>query len=184
MPDITSKSMDYQLAYAMSISMKTSCSYHTSPSNLNPSEHYSFANNPGLFSCSSPKRNIDLSNPPSCLYILDHSSCPIYNPDFLLIRKVKTSDAFYYLTRFRFYDGSYCYKIYDAFGRAYSQLVYTQIKADSIELNLEAISLYEQFLKDLSVDYTVEEIDQDCFETPKKERKSYLKNLFAREVHV
>jgi hypothetical protein len=177
------KSDDYELANQISKNTLTSCQHHSSPSNLNPSSSYGYANNPGIFSCSVTSRKSNDGQPVSCVYPIEQSNCPLYKPDFSVMRKVRTStDVDYYLSRFRSYDGTYLYRIYDNNLNVYSQFKYTQIEMENDNLDLEAISLFNKFLIDLSIQFTDQDIAQDAmliFE--QKETNSYLKTLVSKE---
>ena len=181
-----SKSNDYEFANEISKTLLTSCSHYTSPSNINPATSYAYANNPGIFSCSVPSRkNSDDSRPLSCVYPMEQNSCPLYKPDFSVIRKVRNAvdvDTDYYLSRFRSYDGTYYYKIYDNNLNVYSELKYSQIQIENDNLNIEANALFNRFLIDLSIQFTEEEIAQDAMFIPvQKETNSYLKTLVSKE---
>ena len=177
------KSDDYEIAKEISKTLLTSCSFHSSPSNLNPSTSYVYANNPGIYSCSVPSREASDSRPLSCVYPLEQNNCPLYKPDFSVIRKVRTvADVDYYLSRFRSYDGTYLYKIYDNNLNVYSELKYSQIQMDNDNLNIEAVSLYNRFLIDLSVEFVQQDIAEDAMLISKqKETNSYLKTLVSKE---
>lgn len=177
------KSDDYELAKQISKNTLTACQHHSSPSNLNPSSSYAYANNPGIYSCSAPTRKSNDAQPISCVYAMEQSNCPLYKPDFSVMRKVRINDDVdYYLSRFRSYDGTYLYRIYDNNLNVYSQFKYTQIEMENDNLNLEAISLFNKFLIDLSIQFTEEEIAQDAMFIPvQKETNSYLKTLVSKE---
>ena len=179
------KSDDYELANQISKTLLTSCSHHSSPSNINPSTSYAYANNPGIHSCSAPSRKSKDSQPVFCVYSMEHNNCPLYKPDFSVIRKVRNAvdiDTDYYLARFRSYDGTYFYKIYDNNLNVYSELKYSEIQMENNNLNTEANALFNSFLIDLSLQFTEEEIDPDAVFTPvQKETNSYLKTLVSKE---
>lgn len=177
------KSDDYQNANEIAKRTLTSCQFHSSPSNLNPSTSYVYANNPGIFSCSVPSRKSNDSQPVSCVYVMEQLNCPLYKPDFSVMRKVRsTADVDYYLSRFRSYDGTYLYRIYDNELNVYSQFKYTQIEMENDNLNLEAISLFNKFLIDLSIQFTYQDVAEDAMLISKqKETNSYLKTLVFKE---
>jgi hypothetical protein len=180
------KSDDYELANEISKTLLTSCPHHSSPSNVNPSTSYAYANNPGIHSCSvSSRKNNDDSRPVFCVYPMEQSNCPLYQPDFSVIRKVRNAvdiDTDYYLSRFRFYDGTYFYKIYDNNLNVYSELKYSKIQMENDNLNIEANALFNKFLIDLSLQFTEEDIAPDAVLTPvQKETNSYLKTLVSKE---
>ena len=64
------KSDDYENANEIAKRTLTSCQFHSSPSNLNPSTSYLYANNPGIFSCSVSSRKSNDSQPVSCVYVM------------------------------------------------------------------------------------------------------------------
>jgi hypothetical protein len=177
------KSDDYELAKEISKNTLTACQHHSSPSNLNPSSSYAYANNPGIYSCSTPTRKSNDSQPVFCVYVMEQSHCPLYKPDFSVIRKVRTiTDVDYYLSRFRSYDGTYLYRIYDNNLNVYSELKYSQIQMQNDNLNIEAIALYNRFLIDLSVEFVEHDIAEDAMLIFKqKETNSYLKTLVSKD---
>jgi hypothetical protein len=177
------KSDDYENANEIAKRTLTSCQFHSSPSNLNPSTSYAYANNPGIFSCSVSSRKSNDSQPVSCVYVMEQPNCPLYKPDFSVMRKVRsTADVDYYLSRFRSYDGTYLYRIYDNELNVYSQFKYTQIEMENDNLNLEAISLFNKFLIDLSIQFTYQDVAEDAMLISKqKETNSYLKTLVSKE---
>lgn len=178
-----SKSDDYESANEIAKRTLTSCQFHSSPSNLNPSTSYLYANNPGIFSCSVSSRKSNDSQPVSCVYVMEQPNCPLYKPDFSVMRKVRsTADIDYYLSRFRSYDGTYLYRIYDNELNVYSQFKYTQIQMEDDNLNLEAVSLFNKFLIDLSIEFTYQDVAEDAILFSKqKETNSYLKTLVSKE---
>ena len=99
------------------------------------------------------------------------------------MRKVRsTADVDYYLSRFRSYDGTYLYRIYDNELNVYSQFKYTQIQMEDDNLNLEAVSLFNKFLIDLSIEFTYQDVAEDAILFSKqKETNSYLKTLVSKE---
>ena len=177
------KSDDYEIANEIAKRTLTSCQFHSSPSNLNPSTSYVYANNPGIFSCSVSSRKSNDSQPVFCVYVMEQPNCPLYKPDFSVIRKVRsTADVDYYLSRFRSYDGTYLYRIYDNELNVYSQFKYTQIEMENDNLNLEAVSLFNKFLIDLSIKFTYQDVAEDAMLISKqKETNSYLKTLVFKE---
>ncbi len=177
------KSDDYELAKEISKNTLTSCQHHSSPSNLNASSSYAYANNPGIYSCSAPTRKSNDGQPISCVYAMEQSNCPLYKPDFSVMNKVRANnDIDYYLSRFRSYDGTYLYRIYDNNLNVYSQFKYTQIEMENDNLNLEAISLFNKFLIDLSIQFVQQDVAEDAMLIPKqKETNSYLKTLVSKE---
>lgn len=177
------KSDDYELANEISKNTLTSCQFHSSPSNLNPSTSYAYANNPGIFSCSASSRKSNNSQPIFCVYVTEQSDCPLYKPDFSVMLKVRsTTDVDYYLSRFRSYDGAYLYRIYDNNLNVYSQFKYTQIEMQNDNLNLEAVSLFNEFLIDLAIQFTHQDVAEDAMLIFKqKETNSYLKTLVSKE---
>jgi hypothetical protein len=177
------KSDDYELAKEISKNTLTSCQHHSSPSNLNASSSYAYANNPGIYSCSAPTRKSNDGQPISCVYAMEQSNCPLYKPDFSVMNKVRANnDIDYYLSRFRSYDGTYLYRIYDNNLNVYSQFKYTQIEMENDNLILEAISLFNKFLIDLSIQFVQQDVAEDAMLIPKqKETNSYLKTLVSKE---
>lgn len=177
------KSDDYENANEIAKRTLTSCQFHSSPSNLNPSASYAYANNPGIFSCSVSSRKSNDSQPVSCVYVMEQPNCPLYKPDFSVMLKVRsTADVDYYLSRFRSYDGTYLYRIYDNELNVYSQFKYTQIEMENDNLNLEAISLFNKFLIDLSIQFSYQDVAEDAMLISKqKETNSYLKTLVSKE---
>lgn len=177
------KSDDYEIANEIAKRTLTSCQFHSSPSNLNPSTSYVYANNPGIFSCSVSSRKSNDSQPVFCVYVKEQPNCPLYKPDFSVMRKVRsTADVDYYLSRFRSYDGTYLYRIYDNELNVYSQFKYTQIEMENDNLNLEAVSLFNKFLIDLSIKFTYQDVAEDAMLISKqKETNSYLKTLVFKE---
>ena len=177
------KSDDYEIANEIAKRTLTSCQFHSSPSNLNPSTSYVYANNPGIFSCSVSSRKSNDSQPVFCVYVKEQPNCPLYKPDFSVMRKVRsTADVDYYLSRFRSYDGTYLYRIYDNELNLYSQFKYTQIEMENDNLNLEAVSLFNKFLIDLSIKFTYQDVAEDAMLISKqKETNYYLKNLVFKE---
>ena len=177
------KSDDYEIANEIAKRTLTSCQFHSSPSNLNPSTSYVYANNPGIFSCSVSSRKSNDSQPVFCVYVKEQPNCPLYKPDFSVMRKVRsTADVDYYLSRFRSYDGTYLYRIYDNELNLYSQFKYTQIEMENDNLNLEAVSLFNKFLIDLSIKFTYQDVAEDAMLISKqKETNSYLKTLVFKE---
>ena len=177
------KSDDYEIANEIAKRTLTSCQFHSSPSNLNPSTSYVYANNPGIFSCSVSSRKSNDSQPVFCVYVKEQPNCPLYKPDFSVMRKVRsTADVDYYLSRFRSYDGTYLYRIYDNELNLYSQFKYTQREMENDNLNLEAVSLFNKFLIDLSIKFTYQDVAEDAMLISKqKETNSYLKTLVFKE---
>ena len=177
------KSDDYEIANEIAKRTLTSCQFHSSPSNLNPSTSYVYANNPGIFSCSVSSRKSNDSQPVFCVYVKEQPNCPLYKPDFSVMRKVRsTADVDYYLSRFRSYDGTYLYRIYDNELNVYSQFKYTQIEMENDNLNLEAVSLFNKFLIDLSIKFTYQDVAEDAMLISKqKETNSYLKTLVFKD---
>jgi hypothetical protein len=114
---------------------------------------------------------------------MEQSNCPLYKPDFSVMNKVRANnDIDYYLSRFRSYDGTYLYRIYDNNLNVYSQFKYTQIEMENDNLNLEAISLFNKFLIDLSIQFVQQDVAEDAMLIPKqKETNSYLKTLVSKE---
>jgi hypothetical protein len=183
---LESKSLDYQAATVVSRTILTACSFHSSPSSANRSSHYDYANNPGLISCSSPQRASNNSSPMICVYSLEQPNCPLYTPDFTVVSKVKTNlDCFYYLSRFRTYNGSYVYRIYDSFFNVYSNFDYTNLSVTPSglsDLDLEAIKFYKEFLSHSGITYSHEDIDDDCsFRPIQKKAVSYLNALVSKD---
>ena len=182
-PSSLDKSLDYQAATSIATSLSTSCIFYTSPSSFNPSSHYGYANNPGLLSCSSPDRSMGSSSPMTCVYAMQQNACPLYRADFSILRKVETSsNLFYYLSKFRIADGSYVYRIYDSNSNVYSNFNYLKIKIDDNSPDEDAVSFYEEFLADLGIQYSYQNVADDCiFEQVQKNIIPYFSTLTTKD---
>jgi hypothetical protein len=159
-----------------------SCVYFTHSSMLNPSSSYSFANSPGSHSCSHQMRAPQNANSPfiSCSFSDNNYVCPIYKPDYKIIRKEldTKSNIFYYLSSVRSTDCSYSYKIYDSHSNVYVELNYKDIDIsfDSSSLDIEAITIFDQFIERASISVQ----SQNVFSEDKliNSNSSYLSTLF------
>lgn len=157
----------------------TACTHFTHHKMINPSFAYKFANNPGVDSCSHPL--IVSFSPPNtlvpCPYIQGTSSCPHYNPDYSIIKKVVASNnIYYYLTKFKDHQGSYFYSVYDSNANAYLNLNYTDIK-DS-DLDSYALEVFINFLSDSMIEY----VDSDLCSVNdqiKSNKVSYLSTILS-----
>jgi hypothetical protein len=148
---------------------------------INPNPSYRFANNPGINVCSHPIINSSSpdNSPVVCPHIISHSSCPYYTPDYQIVKKVvdnSNQDLFYYLTKYKTSQDYYVYSIYDSKANVYSTFTYTDIKDDN--LNSEAFSLFDSFIKDLMI--TVSDVDlYDVVDQQKIEKNSYFSTIFS-----
>lgn len=184
---VADKSLDYSLAYRIAVVFGT-CSNFDSPNAYNPSKNYEYANNPGMYLCSSSKKRqilTDKSVPLFCEFSRSTeglSNCIFYEPDFNIISKVSYLDKYYYLTKFRNSSGSYLFKVYDSEGCIYLDLDYKDIViSDVSDFDNQINDLFYNYLsKDLMIsNFEQGEISQDCFTSVQKETKSFLQTILS-----
>lgn len=159
------------------------CRNFTSHTMLNPSENYPFANNPGKNSCSHP---VQLSHfPPNtfvhCSFDSLQTICPLYTPDYMILEKQVASDnKKYYLTRYRAYNGSFYYKIYDNTGNTYYNLNYSNVSIADADLDTEARVVYNSFFDQIGVETSpVSQTPQQVIDNQKTNSSSYLLSLIS-----
>lgn len=182
---------DHAIALKMAIDNSSSCKSFTHKDMLNPSQGYQYANNPGFNACSSDSMKKALTNVPSnsalsCSFISNQSSCPFYTPDYSIVLKssitVLNSALTFYLSRFRSFNGSFVYKIYDSSGKSFFDLNYSDISNVNGQIDEEATKVFHQFLDDFSQNgqYSVENIlSKNDYQQEQKNTKSYLKSLIS-----
>lgn len=171
---------------ALSVASKAqiACSHHTPAKMLNPSPNYQFANNPGIDGCSNP---IFLERIPSNTFLPCsapgiQSLCSQYSPDYKIVKKyeglVQNEIRYYYLTKFRSFDGSYFYKIYDNALKVYFDLSYQDIDDSDSSLDDYAVQVFNDFIADSMLNLT--EVDLYSQQVPtESNKKSYLSTLIS-----
>lgn len=182
---------DNAIALKIAVDSSASCRNFTHKDMLNPSSDYAYANNPGLYACSSELLKTALANSVtnsviSCNFIANQSSCPFYDPHYSVVLKssltLVNTTLNYYLSRFRSFDGSFYYKIYDSNGTIFFDLNYVNISNANGEIDEEAKKVFYQFLEECTQedDYSVESILNDKpSEKEQNKNKSYLNSLIS-----
>lgn len=181
---------DNALALKIAVDSNTSCQNFTHKDMLNPSPDYGYANNPGIYACSSQLMKAALSNSSSvitCNFVANHTSCPFYSPDYSIVLKSTITNVFnttidYFLTRFRSFDGSYFYKIYNSNSEVFVELFYPEISNIDKVIDQEAKKVFYEFLTDSTSNeqYTVEDpSDSSADQHEQKNTKSYLNSLIS-----
>lgn len=160
------------------------CSNFTSHNMLNPSGNYPYANNPGKSSCSHP---VQVSHFPQntfivCSFDSRQTLCPLYTPDYMILEKqIAQDNKKYYLTRYRAYDGSFYYKIYDNAGNTYYNLNYSNVSITDADLDTEARVVYNSFFDQIGIDTTsvYSSVVEKVIDIQKTNRSSYLLSLIS-----
>ena len=177
-------STDIMSALSVASLTSISCIHHTPARMLNPNPNYQFANNPGIDACSNP---VLLDRIPSNTFLPCsapgiHSLCSQYSPDYTILKKYESSTngelKYYYLTKFRSFDGSYFYKIYDSALKVYFELSYNDIDDKESNLNDYAIKVLNDFITDSMLDLAEVNIYTDQVPT-ESNKKSYLSTLIS-----
>ncbi len=180
---------DNAVALKIAVDSSASCRNFTHKDMLNPSPDYAYANNPGIYACSSSLLKAALSQSVSvltCNFISNQNSCPFYSPDYSIISKSSftsfNSTSTYFLSRFRSFDGSYFYKIYDSNSKVYTELHYPEISNIDKQIDEEAQKVFHLFLNDCTSEeqYTVEDVfNPSVPQQDQKNNKSYLNSLIS-----
>jgi hypothetical protein len=175
---------DVSIAVRIASQYEVSCKSFTHKDMLNPSDKYEYANNPGVYACSSPLMQLASSQPNSvthCAFAARQNSCPFYVPDFSISSKAsatvgdKTTE--YYLTRFRSFNGTYNYKIYTSDEKVLFNLSYTNLSNLDNSVEEEAKQVFINFLEEYIPNYSFQNIDSPIVE--QKSNKSYLNSLIS-----
>lgn len=175
---------DASIALKIAAQYEFTCKSFTHKDMLNPSDKYEYANNPGIYACSSPIMKLASSQPTAvtnCAFPNRQSSCPFYVPDFLISSKASATHAekttSYYLTRFRSFNGTYDYRIYTSDEKVLFTLSYTNLSNLDNSVEEEAKKVFINFLEEYISNYSIEEIDAPIVE--QKTNKSYLNSLIS-----
>lgn len=182
---------DNALALKIATDSSASCKNFTHKDMLNPSPDYMYANNPGIYVCSSELMKAALPQPvavATCNFVIRQASCPFYSPDFSVLLKSSVTTynntITFTLSRFRSFNGSYFYKIYDSNGVVYFDLSYPEISNVNKEIDEEAKGVFFNFLNECSSqpvqDLSVENVsDLLSDQQEQKNTKSYLSSLIS-----
>lgn len=170
---------DKDIAHAIAVSSRASCTHFTSASMLNPSKDYKFANTAGVDSCSCPMRATDPANPHMrCEFPTRQGMCGLYSPDYTILKKsVSENSNVFYLSRFKTRSSSYSYKIYDKNNNVYNTFDYVDISLATNALDEEVFVFYYMLLDQMMIKYTDEEIQKDS--DPVAVPVSFLKTLVS-----